>query len=108
MPKHQIKFHHAEALKRIRKLTEERLEEFADVAVEVAKEVCPRDTGNLARSISHAPGRGGKGRRIFTDTGYGIYPELGTAKQPAHHYMAQGVTAAIDDLAQKEGGSWWA
>ena len=83
--------------------------DFLDVAVEVAADAAPVDSGNLKRSINweKAPGVGMvflfQTRTADTDpngVGYGAWQELGTARMEGKAFMAQGWQAAVDQFSR--------
>lgn len=96
-----------EAFKEINRLTVGGMTEFVETVVELAKQPpprgAPRDTGNLSDSIaSDDPGE--LSFRIFTQTGYGAYPELGTSRMAAQPYLAPAIDGGIREF--NRGGKW--
>lgn len=54
------------------------LEKCGMVAEGYAKKLCPVDTGNLRKSITHMVNDGEKAAYIGTNSEYGVYVECGT------------------------------
>ena len=79
------------------------IEEIADTATEIARDLSPNATGNNERSIeyeelfSNFSARKFIGFRIFTQSGYGGHLELGTRKMPARPYMLPGIMQATKE-----------
>lgn len=61
-----------------------------------AKNLSPRDTGHNANSIAYKAGidKGKIFGRVFTESGYGGWLEIGTARMPARPYFAPAYTMA--------------
>ena len=96
-----IKDNSSRALKKMEKITDGILERFADQMVNYAKMAPPSGapiiTGNLRSNITKEPIR--KGFRVFTETGYGGFVELGTRKRAANPYLRR----AFDKTRSKFG-----
>lgn len=62
-----------------------------------ARELAPVQTGRLRASITHVPGRDGKG--YYVDVGsnveYAPFVEFGTSKQPAQPYLRPALAEAV-------------
>lgn len=77
---------------------------IVDIATFHAKDLTPRKTGHNSRSIKNMV-KVTKDRatgRIFTESGYGGYLELGTSRMPARPYLA----VAVGRAAQQLGFKW--
>ncbi len=77
---------------------------FVDIATFYAKDLTPRATGHNSRSIKNMV-KMYKDRatgRIFTESGYGGYLELGTSRMPARPYLS----VAVGRAAQQMGFQW--
>lgn len=83
------------SLAQIGKIIGERLQEFGETMVEIARDNVPVDTGNLKRSI-HFEKTGEQSGKIETRCGYGAYVELGTRKQAAQPFLAPAAQQALD------------
>lgn len=69
----------------------------AERAAEIARQNAPVLTGALRDSI-HVEPDGLGGFDVVTDTGYGIFPEIGTAYMPAEPYLAPALVQAMDEM----------
>lgn len=62
-----------------------------------ARELAPVDTGRLRGSITHVPGRDGRG--YYVDVGsnveYAPFVEFGTSKQPAQPWLRPALAEAV-------------
>ncbi len=80
---------------------EQMARDFMENATELAKEKAPHLTGNLASSIRFVR-LGPLHYRLQTETGYGVYPELGTAHMAAQPYIIPAVVQSAKEFAPKK------
>lgn len=69
----------------------EEVSAVADTMANIAKRLTPYDTGNNSRSIATDSSTTSTGKpvaRVFTQSGYGGWLEIGTSRMPARPYMA--------------------
>lgn len=96
-----------QALAEINRLSNTALSEFVETTVEIAKRPppigAPRDTGNLSDSIAHDNPSSRK-FRVFTQTGYGGFVELGTAKMAKQPFLAPAIGATVREF--QDGSKW--
>jgi HK97 gp10 family phage protein len=71
----------------IERLCNERLQVLAETVTTYAKDESPVATGTNKRSITYDFDKDTKRFRIYTQSGYGAFLELGTFKMPAKPYM---------------------
>lgn len=93
-----------DVLKQIGALTREKLRDFAEEMTEVAKSGCPVDTGNLRDSIEWDEENVSDTQqavRVFTQTGYGAFVELGTSRMAAQPYLAPAFETARKNVLDK-------
>ena len=90
----QINDRSDQAFTEMEKISTERLRKFAEVMTEKTKDGSPFQTGHNKRSITFdetIAGLSAKGIafgfRVFTESGYGAFLELGTARRPATPYF---------------------
>jgi HK97 gp10 family phage protein len=77
------------------------LQDFVELMTLKTKENSPVDTGNNRSSITYER-LGPMKWRVFTQSGYGAYLELGTFKMPARPYFATAFRQAVASFkAQK-------
>ena len=88
----------AGALEDIRKITHDDLRGVAETMVEVAKANSPVDTGHNRDSIDFKETL--IDFRVFTESGYGAYLELGTARMAAMPYFAPAFEQAKREFGQ--------
>lgn len=71
---------------------------FCDTMADFARELTPYDTGNNKRSIETKTGIEGNKPvgRVYTQSGYGGWLEIGTANKPARPYLAPAYQKAKD------------
>jgi len=104
------------------------IKETCEVAVEYSKEQSPWKTGTNRKSISAdfadaegkvgtfaetgsaggnegMPAKGHMGFRIYTQSGYGGFLEVGTVKMSARPYISPGFERAVNGLVDKLEGS---
>lgn len=75
------------------------LQTAADI-VDVAKQLCPVDTGRLKQSIGAEPLT--KTRvRVGTEVEYGKYVEYGTSRSPAQPFLTPAFAQAKDTFAAR-------
>jgi hypothetical protein len=90
-----------EALTKVRKLTDEALESFCERAIVHAREIVPVLTGNLKKSLDFdkhpSPTTGETWFRLFSQTGYGAYVELGAGNRTPKPYMAPAILETIEE-----------
>lgn len=77
--------------------------DFAEVMVEVAKELSPIESGNNRDSINHRPISEFE-IHVFTESGYGGFLELGTSRMAAQPYF---VPAAVEADREFQRGMPW-
>jgi HK97 gp10 family phage protein len=65
------------------------------VAERYASDICPKDTGRLANSITHKVS--GNEAIIGTNVEYASYVELGTSRQTAQPYLRPAATDHVDE-----------
>ena len=87
----------ASAIKFIANLAEDELDAWGVSAVEHIRDNAPVLTGNLKASVTNLK-KGKLSGALLTRTGYGAYPELGTANQAATPYFAPGVQQASEAM----------
>lgn len=95
-----IKDYSAIVLAAVQVDTEERLQDFVEVMAEHAKAGSPKLTGHNARSISSLQ----LGKLLWavrTESGYGGYLDLGTAKMAARPYMRPAFDAARREVLKR-------
>ncbi|KKN03650.1 hypothetical protein LCGC14_1105540 [marine sediment metagenome] len=94
-----------DAFNQMRGLSADKLQDFAEVMTHDAREGSPFDTGHNKRSIDFEvlpdiQFAAGFGFRVFTESGYGAYLDLGTARIPARPYFRRAFeTARIQVLS---------
>lgn len=113
-----------EALENVKEKLGEHIKELCNTTVELAKDASPYDTGNNRKSITadytlgggakikhlgEMSAAGGKegfslrekdmGFRVYTQSGYGGWLELGTKRMPARPYIYTGFMQAVNDIA---------
>ena len=91
------------AIEQMKKGGLQSVQEVTDLATYLAKSLSPIDTGHNRRSIRNKV-KVYKDRaqgRIFTESGYGAYLELGTARMVARPYIGPAVTQAFQKLGYK-------
>ena len=93
-----------EAVAKIRKLSRTARNEFVEVAEEITKSGAPYKTGNHRDLISHDEIDGGSKARLFSQSNYGAYLELGTAHTAPRPHFARGIQGAIRDFT--DGRKW--
>lgn len=92
-----------QALAEINRLSNTALSEFVESTVEIAKRTVPVDTGNLKDSLAtDNPSR--RKFRVFTQTGYGGFVELGTAKMNKQPFLAPAIGATVREF--QDGSKW--
>ncbi len=95
------------ALAEINRLSNTALTEFVETTVEIAKRPppigAPRDTGNLSDSIASDNPKS-RHFRVFTQTGYGGYVELGTAKMDRRPFLAPAIGETVREF--QDGDKW--
>ena len=91
------------ALAAINRLSNTALAEFAETTADIAKTTAPIDTGNLRNSIAHDNPSARK-FRVFTQTGYGGFVELGTSRMPAQPFLAPAIGETIREF--QDGDKW--
>ena len=76
----------------------EQIDTFCDTMRAIAFRLSPTDTGNNQRSLAAKTGmEGGKPvGRVYTQSGYGGWLEIGTSKRPATPYLAPAYQEAKD------------
>ncbi len=92
----------AAAIKRVEAATKGKLREFILTMQRKAKQKSPVLTGNNRRSISFDM-QGQKRARVYTESGYGGFLELGTARRAATPYFAPAFKETKDTIAK---GKW--
>lgn len=92
-----------QALAEINALSNTGLTAFQEGAIEIAKRIVKRVTGNLGDSIA---GDNPRLRlfRIFTQTGYGGFVELGTSLMDKQPFMAPSIGQMIREF--QDGSKW--
>lgn len=93
-----------EAVKKIRKLTYSGLIDFTEKATAIAKRKSPFKSGNNHDLIDWDEVHGSTSTRMFSQTGYGAYLELGTSKMPARPYFSPAIGEAIKEF--DDGRKW--
>ncbi|MCC6490676.1 MAG: HK97 gp10 family phage protein [Candidatus Hydrogenedentes bacterium] len=93
----------AEALKTMQGLHADRLRDFAEEMVDEAKDIVPVDTGNLRDSIDFTEEREQGLVKVFTQTGYGAWVELGTSRMAARPYLAPAFAHAWSVIVDRGG-----
>lgn len=91
------------ALAEINRLSNTALAEFVETTVEIAKDRVPVDTGNLKDSIAHDNPKS-RNFRVFTQTGYGAFVELGTARMERQPFLGPAISETIREF--NHGGKW--
>lgn len=91
------------ALAQINALSNTALSEFAETATDIAKRTVPVDTGNLKDSIASDNPKS-RNFRVFTQTGYGGFVELGTARMPAQPFLAPAIGTTVREF--QDGDKW--
>ncbi len=86
-----------EAIRFISKLANDETKSWSLSAVEHIRDRAPVLTGTLKASVTNL-NEGELSGTLLTRTGYGAYPELGTANQAATPYFAPGVQASVADM----------
>jgi hypothetical protein len=77
----------------------ENVSDLCQVMADEAKKRSPRDTGNNANSIAVKVSRGRKQEgRVFSQSGYGGWLEIGTTHMPAWPYIAPSYLVAKQKL----------
>ena len=74
------------------------LADFAELMAGFAKEGSPKLTGHNARSITFVAPKGKKGVRVFTESGYGGYLEIGTKRMSPRPYFRPAWDKAVKRL----------
>jgi len=98
-------------LKKVRKMPEIQYEKaIRKAGIEVmvkARELAPKDTLNLVRSIFEEPlfGSYRKGSKVYTVTEYAPYQEFGTVKMKAQPFMFPAISQLRDKIL-KDIGDW--
>lgn len=98
------------ALAEINRLSNTALVEFVETTVEIAKDIVKVDTGNLKDSIDSDTIGSAFARfairvfRIFTQTGYGAFVELGTARMERQPFLGPAISETIREF--NDGGKW--
>ncbi len=64
----------------------------------LARELSPFDQGTNSRSITHSVK--GKTAEIHTESGYGGYLEVGTARMPARPYLRPAIERSKEKIAE--------
>lgn len=101
-----LKLKTEEAMQLVQIAANGRLQEFAETIVELAKRPpgdggSPVLTGNNRDSIDMGvtnAGKSGKVFRVFTESGYGAYLELGTSRMPPRPYIMRAFNDARRDF----------
>ncbi len=91
------------ALAEINALSNTALTEFVETATEIAKDKVPVDTGNLKDSIANDNPKSRK-FRVFTQTGYGGFVELGTARMQRQPFLAPAIGETVREF--QDGDKW--
>lgn len=93
----RIKYNDKEVLDAVRKQGKKHITKFAIVVERYAKELCPVDTGNLRRSITHDVETHDDViiGQVGTPVHYGPYVELGTRKMAARPYLRPALYGVI-------------
>lgn len=77
----------------------DQLNTFCDLMADLVRELTPYDTGTNKDSITTEPVKIAGGRpvgRVYTQSGYGGWLEIGTARRPATPYFAPAYQRAKD------------
>ena len=101
-----------DVMRQVNKLTGDALIDFTERATEITKSIAPVRKvrgGNHRSKIawdSTAQSIGGKikGTRLFSQSNYGAYLELGTSKMVARPHFSKGLKQATNDF--KDGSKW--
>lgn len=67
------------------------------VAERYASNICPKDTGRLANSITHKTNLNEKAVYVGTNVEYAPYVELGTSRQAPQPYLTPAATMHKDE-----------
>lgn len=88
------------ALDKLKFGTEKEVLRLAIGVESAAKHLCPVDTGNLRRSITHKPGRDGLGYYVDVGTNviYGPFVEFGTRYMRPQPYLRPAFLQAVNQL----------
>lgn len=85
-----------EVVKQIEKLSEEKMKDFVENITELAKDKSPVLTGHNKSTITWE--KKDKVFRIFGQSGYSGYLELGTAKMKAQPYIFPAYEQSLDEF----------
>lgn len=102
----ELRDNSAKVLAQIGDLTEQKLRDLAEEMTDIAKTSCPVDTGNLRDSIEWDAQEMNKDKKtvtVYTQTGYGAYVELGTARQGAQPFLAPAFKQAFNTVVENGG-----
>lgn len=91
------------ALAEINRLSNTALTEFTDTTREIAMDLVPVDTSNLQKNIA-TDNPSTRKFRVFTQTGYGGYVELGTARMQRQPFLAPAIGETIREF--QDGSKW--
>ncbi len=87
------------ALRIVRRVTDEGIQEFCELVVKLAKRDVHRITGNLSDNIDWEK-LSELAYVIFTQTGYGAFEELGTAFREPHPFIQPAIIDALRQFAR--------
>lgn len=93
-------------MRELEKQVERGMEDAADQVVRKAKQLVPVDTGKLRASIDYELDKVTSGyvARIFAETEYAIFVEMGTRKMDAQPYLRPALFDQRRDILRKVAG----